>query len=212
MTEFENLLRSTIKHYNDGNMQAFANDAISIYDAQHACCELLKTNHHYLLGTIFSYMAEMYKFKPNIYLTLVESSIYCFSKTIMQNGDSVERRNAAKRMVLLIDGNEVAMLNIVNRFLETDCTIDYNAYEVNKMIGVFCVYTASKLGWQSSLSEKENNKYNNIIKGNKYPLGISILNPWSSEKKIFELFVKFIGDIVGYPDNRRMAYSWQCGV
>ncbi len=193
-------------------MRAFADDAICVYDSHHACCELLNTNHHYLLGTIFSYMAELYKFKSNIYLTLVESSIYCFAKIITQGRDSVERQNAAKRLVLLIDENEVAMLNIANRFLEAGFAEGYNVYEVNKMMGVFGVYTASKLGWHSSLSEKENNKYENILKEKKYPLGISVLGPWSPEKKVFESFIQFIDKIVGYPDNRRMAYSWQCGL
>lgn len=214
MSEFEELLCTTIKHYNDGNMHAFVDDAIRIYDSQHACCELIRTDqHHYLLGTIFLYMAESYKFKPNIWLTLVESSLYYFSKTIEISRDSVEKLNAAKRMLLLIDEHEVAVMNIVNRFIEAGFTTGYNGHEVYRMLGVYCVYVASKQGCYSFLSERENKRYENILRQNKYPLGLSVLlGSLSAEAKLFGKFVFFINEVVGNPNDRRMAYSWQLGL
>lgn len=215
MSEFEELLRTTIKHYNDGNMYAFKDYAIRIYDSQHACCELIRTDkHHYLLGTIFSYMAEFYKFKTNIWLTLVESSLYYFSKTIVISKDSVERQNAAKRMLLLIEENEVAVMNIVKRFVEAGSVAGYNAHEVNRMLGIYCVNIASKPGRHSFLGERDDRRYENILKQNKYPSGVlSILfSSLSAEAKVFKAFVTFIDEVVGDPDGRRMAYSWELGM
>ncbi len=224
MSESEALLDNALIAYDNGNMELFKDYAASLYNEYCSYPSPLEHNnpHPYLLGTVYSRMAQFYAYNINAFASIIENALYCFSKTIIESDDVVEKQCAAQRMVLLLDDNWWFMQQVAKNFIKfsgnklyrdySELTFSIlsggmtpNAYEddILGQLGYYCVKVAQSNSVHSFISVEETARYKSCINDKRFQY-----HPWAltnvKDEKLFELFYEFLSLIVQSMVKRRV--------
>lgn len=225
ISESDFLINDALTAYDVGDIELFKERAISLYNKYCSYPSPLEHNnpHPYLLGTIYSRMAQFYVYDINTFASIIENALYCFSKTIIESDDIVEKQCAAKRMVLLLDDNWGFMQQVAKNFIKfsghklyrdySELTFSIlsrgmtpNAFEddILGQLGYYCVEITQSNSVHSFISVEETARYESCIKDKRFQY-----HPWAltniKDEKLFELFYEFLSLIVRSMVERRVT-------
>lgn len=156
---------------------------------------------------MYSYLANFYKNNIDIYTSIVENSIYCFSKVIIESESESERQSAAIRLFLLSYDNEKVVKGILYKLVREK--YGDNTFEIILLqlvdsdlcaIRSYCLLLIEEGSKKVFISDEYMRKYHRLSKS----LRKSSSTPEALEKS-FILFYEEIHKIIKTPYERRIT-------
>ena len=217
-------LNRAIKLYDAGHISGFKRLAVDFYNEY---CNFPSTllfdeeRNIYSMGIIYSRMAQFYTEDINVYATIIENAIYCFSKIITTTDNIVNKQSAAIRLLLLFKDNWGLMLQVAKNLIKTRGSQLYGDYsslsfsilasglepytyenDILRQLGHYCVKESQSNNTHTSISASEMSQYELCVKSGKFSY-----NEWAltklGGKDLFDIFYGFIEEIIKTPYERR---------
>lgn len=223
---FENLLKSAIQDYECGGLknEEFLRKAHQIYDAFNSYpCPLLSIDNAFLMGIIFSDMAQAERENKEFYNQAIGNAGYCFLEVIEKGQTLRMRQYAAVKLAILLDHENEAVNKVVSAFrkhkgaelfdkpeVSADGQVDLESYdsELLKELGMYCVKFGEAAVRGADMSDSEKEQFDEIKKSQKFH--VDKKRAKVTPVRLCRMFSDFINEHVTLSEKKSVEMSTVC--